>query len=353
MIALAHDIAKKKFGRTFPNPTVGCVIAKNSKIISKAVTNHSGRPHAEEIALVKAGSKSKGATMYVTLEPCFHSSRNGSCADQILRSGIKEIFISVADPDERTNKKSINKLKKNNVIVNVGLDKNKTYDLNKFFFKSLKKKQPFTKVKLAISNDEKIAWHNYNSKWISNQKSREYAHKLRSMSQAILTTSKTIIKDNPKLTIRIKNQNEKHIPIIVIDKDLKIPMSTKILKNISKKRIIIFTSKKNKKSQDLSKLGCEIIFCKQNKFKKLNLKNIFNTIYSLKISDILVEAGGIFFTELIKSKLVDEIHLFKSQIIIGQNGKPVILGKKIKDLNLILNEIKNFKDDKYFNYKVI
>ena len=94
MINLAHDIAKKKFGKTFPNPTVGCVIAKNSKIISKAVTNKSGRPHAEEIALAKAGHKAKGASMYVTLEPCFHSSKDGSCTDQILRSGIKEIFIS-------------------------------------------------------------------------------------------------------------------------------------------------------------------------------------------------------------------------------------------------------------------
>ena len=134
MIALAHDMARKKFGSTFPNPTVGCIIAKNSKIISKAVTNQSGRPHAEEIALAKAGSNSKGATMYVTLEPCFHSSRNGSCTDQILRSGIKEIFISALDPDIRTNKKSIKKLRNNNVVVNLGLDKKKTYDLNKFFF---------------------------------------------------------------------------------------------------------------------------------------------------------------------------------------------------------------------------
>ncbi len=352
MINLAHDIAKKEFGKTFPNPSVGCIISKNSKIISQAVTSKSGRPHAEEIALSKAGPKAKGATMYVTLEPCFHSSKNGSCADQILRSGIKEIFISVPDPDIRTNKKSINKLKKNNVKVNLGLEKNKTYSLNNFFFKSLKKKQPFTKVKLAISKDEKIAWSDYKSKWISNKYSREYGHKLRSTSQAILTTSKTVIKDNPNLTIRLK-KNEIHIPIIIIDKDLKIPLNSKILKHISKKRIIIFTSKKNKKFAELTHLGCEMIFCKINKYKKLNLKNIFKKIYSLKISDILVEAGGIFFTDLLKNKLVDEIHLFKSKIIIGQKGKPALWGKKINKLNLSLIVQKNFKDDKYFNYKVL
>ena len=351
MITLAHDLAKKKFGQTFPNPTVGCIISKNSKIISKAVTNHSGRPHAEEIALAKAGTKAKGATMYVTLEPCFHSSKNGSCTDQILRSGIKEIFISAPDPDIRTYKKSINKLKKNNIVVNIGLEQNKTYNLNKFFFKSLSKKQPFTKVKLAISDDEKIAWHNYKSKWISNKYSRDYGHRLRSKSQAILTTSKTIIKDNPKLTVRLLKNNVAHIPIIIIDKDLKLPMNSRILKDISQKRIIIFTSKNNQKSENLTKLGCEIIFCKLNRFNKLNLKTIFNKIYSLKISDILVEAGGILFTDLLKNKLVDEIHIFKSKIIIGEKGKPAIWGKRFNDLNLILDETKKFREDSYLKYR--
>ena len=353
MINLAHNIAKKKFGQTFPNPSVGCVISKKNTVISTAVTSHSGRPHAEEIALAKAGIKAKGATMYVTLEPCFHSSKNGSCTDQILRSGIKEIFISAHDPDIRTNKKSINKLKKNNIIVNVGLEKNQTYNLNKFFFESIKKKKPFTKVKLAISSDEKIAWQNYKSKWISNKHSRNYGHKLRSTSQAILTTSKTIIKDNPRMTVRLKENFEKHIPVIIIDKDLKVSMNSKILKDISKKRIIIFTATKNKKSQSLIKAGCEIVYCKLNTDNKLNLKSIFKKIYKLNIADILVEAGGVFFTNLLKNNLVDEIHLFKSKILIGENGKPAIIGKKFKNLNLLVNERKNFKNDKYYNYKVI
>ena len=172
------------------------------------------------------------------------------------------------------------------------------------------------------------------------------------MSQAILTTSKTVIKDDPRLTIRLKKTLEQHIPILIIDNNLKIPMKSKILKDISKKRIIIFTSKKNKKSENLIKLGCEIILCKLNKNKKLNLKNIFSKIYSLKISDLLVEAGGIFFTELLNNNLVDEIHLFKSKIIIGKHGKPAIVGKKLSQLNLSLNERKKFKDDIYTNYQV-
>ena len=243
-INLAHDFASKNLGKTFPNPTVGCVISKNNKIISKGVTSSTGRPHAEEIALKKAGKKAKDATMYVTLEPCFHSSQNGSCTDQILRSGIKNIYISCIDHDPRTKNKSINKLKRNKIKVITGIKKDQTLNINKFFFRSIKKKKPFTKVKMAISNDEKIAWGNYKSKWISNSKSRNYGHKIRFNSQAILTTSKTIIKDNPRFTVRKNNNIIKHLTTIIIDNSLKIPLGSKLLKDINKKRVIIFTSKK-------------------------------------------------------------------------------------------------------------
>ena len=352
LINKAHNIAKKNFGKTFPNPVVGCIIAKNNKIISQAVTNKSGRPHAEEIALKKAGKKAKGASMYVTLEPCFHNSVYGSCTDQILRSGIKEIFISTSDPDPRTNNKSIKKLKLNKIKVHTHIEEEKTLLLNKFFFESIKSLKPYTKVKMAISKDEKIAWSNYRSKWISNTQSRKYAHKIRLNSQAILTTSKTIIKDNPRFTVRDNGKIIKHLPIIVIDQDLKIPLNSYIFKNIHEKRVIIFTSNNNQKLKKLKQIGCEIIVLKKNINGTLNLKNIFHRIYKLKISDILVEAGGIFFTNLIKNNLVDEIHIFKSNILIGSEGKPLLLNKKIDQIKKRIVKKRNFNDDYYYKYVI-
>ena len=347
----AHIIAAKNLGKTYPNPTVGCVISKNNKIIAKAVTSSTGRPHAEEIALRKAGKQAKGATMYVTMEPCFHSSQNGSCTDQILRSGIKNIYISCVDLDPRTKNKSINKLRRNKIKVITGIDKDKTIKINNFFFKSLKKKKPFTKVKMAISSDDKIAWSNYRSKWISNYKSRYYVHKLRFNSQAILTTAKTIIKDNPRFTVRKKNRIIKNLNVIVIDKKLNIPLSAKLLKNLHEKRVIIFTSKNNLKSQKLRQLGCEIIEMKTEK-NKLNLKKIFSNLYKLKISDLMVEAGGILFAELIKNNLVDEIHIFKAPIIIGEKGIPVINGIELKNIKKKLIEKLKFEDNIYFKYEI-
>ena len=350
-INLAHNIATKNFGKTFPNPTVGCIISKNNKIISKGVTSATGRPHAEEIALKKAGIKAKGATMYVTLEPCFHSSQNGSCTDQILRSGIKEIFISCIDQDPRTKNKSIKKLKRNKIKVVTGIEKEKTISINNFFFQSLKKKKPFTKVKMAISKDEKIAWSDYKSKWISNSKSRSYVHSIRHKSQAILTTSKTILMDNPRFTVRKKNKIIKNMNVAIIDKNLNIPFNSRLLKNLHERRIIIFTSKNNLKSKKLKQLGCEIIQMKV-KNKELNLKKIFTHLYKLKISDLLVEAGGILFSNLIKNNLVDELHLFRAPIIIGDNGIPVIKENSLINIKKNLLEKIKFDDNLYTKHSI-
>ncbi len=350
-INLAHEVAYKNLGKTFPNPTVGCVISKNDKIISKGATSSTGRPHAEEIALKKAGIKAKGATMYVTLEPCYHSSQNGSCTDQILRSGIKDIYISCIDQDPRTKNKSIKKLKRNKIDVFTGIEKNKTLSINNFFFKSLKKKKPYTKVKMAISNDEKIAWSNYKSKWISNSKSRSYAHSLRLKSQAILTTSKTILKDNPRFTVRKKNKIIKYMNVVIIDKNLKIPLDIYLLKNLHERRVIIFTSKSNLKSKKLKQLGCEIVEMKIYN-NKLKLKNIFSCLYKLKISDLLVEAGGILFSDLIKCNLVDELHLFRSKITIGERGIPLIEGNNLKNIKKKLLETNKFDENLYTKYSI-
>ena len=130
----AHNLAKKQFGHTFPNPSVGCIIVKKGIVISKGVTASEGRPHAEEIAIKIAGNRAKGATMYVTLEPCFHKSTYGSCAKQIINSGIKKIYIAKFDPDIRTNKKSILLFKRNKIQTYVGITSTLTTNLNNFFF---------------------------------------------------------------------------------------------------------------------------------------------------------------------------------------------------------------------------
>ena len=164
-------------------------------------------------------------------------------------------------------------------------------------------------------------------------------------------TSKTIIKDNPRFTVRNNNKILKSLNVIIIDKNLNIPINCRILNNLHEKRIIIFTSKNNSKSQKLLQLGCEIIEMKKEN-NKFNLKKIFNYLYKLKISDLIVEAGGILFEDLLKNKLVDEIHLFKAPILIGDKGISLINGGHLKNVKKKLLEKIKFDDNLYFKYEI-
>ena len=349
----AHFLAQKKFGKTFPNPSVGCVIVNNKgKIIAKAATGLNGQPHAEELAIKKAGEKAFGSTMYVTLEPCYHKRKNGSCAEQIIKAGIKRIFIASFDPNPKTKGKSIKLFKKKGIVTNVGLTSELSKTLNRFFFKSIKFKRPYVKVKIAISQDSKFTKKGYSSKWISNTYSRKYSHYLRSQSQVILTTAKTVIKDNPRLTIRQKNKKTKLISVVIIDKDLKTPLNTKLIKSAKLRKVIIFTSKKNDKYNKLIKLGCIIILQKLDSNHKLNLKNIMKKIFSLNINNIFVESGGILLTNLIKSKLIDELHLFTAPFTIGKKGKSLEKNFLLSKFKFIENKRKYFGKDLYQKFYV-
>ena len=200
---------------------------------------------------------------------------------------------------------------------------------------------------MAISRDFMIARNDYSRMLISNKKSRDYSHILRSNSQAILTTAKTIIADNPIMNIRQKNKKNKNIPIKLIDKDLKIQINCKIVKSAFYRNIIIFSSKKNNKYKKLISLGCKIYFIKKNKDNQFNLKMIMKKIYTLNINNILVEEGGIFLSNLIKLKMIDELHLFTAPFKIGVNGIPMMQKHKISNLKLKEVKKKFFGRDVY------
>lgn len=354
-LLIAHSLANKHFGKTFPNPSVGCVLVRNKKILAKYSTGINGRPHAEELTLKKAGEKTIGSTMYVTLEPCYHNSLNNSCVNQIINSGIKKIFIATNDPDLRTCYKSIKKLKKNNVKVNVGITKKETLLINRFFYINKKKERSYVKYKFAVSKNYKIAHHNYKSKWISNCFSRKFSHSLRFKSDAILTTYSTIKYDNPRLTIRLNNYSKYKNTIIILDSKLEIQISSKILKSSYKRKIIIFTFSKNYlKIKKLKKINCSVIVIK-SRTKLFKLKNILKNTYKLGICSILVEAGSKLFTYMYDNNLIDEFHLFVSLKKIGNNGIPMYLGKKnlsLKSLNSFLILKRKFNKDMYYHYNI-
>lgn len=338
-------------GSTGKNPPVGCVIVKNDILLSYGKTGVSGRPHAEEEAIKNVSDKKDliGSSLYVTLEPCAHKNINGvSCADQIYKTGIKEVFIGCIDPDPRTNRKGINFLKKKDIKVHENFLKNKVSELYNGFFSRILKERPYISLKVACSLDGKIALKNNKSKWITNELSRSYSHLLRSQNDAIMTTSSTILNDNPRMNCRL-NGLKKSSPIkVILDRFLKVSSKYKIFDTSNKNDIFLYSFLETKDHLTENK------FVKKIKVdKKLNDKNFFNFIFrdlaNKGVNNLLIETGSIMNTILLSQNLVDELVIFRSGNIIGNDGLPFINDLNFKEINDIksyrITTLKIFEND--------
>ncbi|WP_343187676.1 bifunctional diaminohydroxyphosphoribosylaminopyrimidine deaminase/5-amino-6-(5-phosphoribosylamino)uracil reductase RibD [Buchnera aphidicola (Periphyllus koelreuteriae)] len=341
-------LAKKGIFTTSINPVVGCIIVKNNIIVGTGWHKKFGSNHAEINALNQAKKLANGAIMYVTLEPCCHYGKTKPCYKKIIKSGIKKIFIATKDPNPKVSGKSINLLKKNGIIIHLGLMKKEAEFINRDFFKWMKKGIPWIKLKIAMSIDGKIADKFGCSKWITSKKSRQNVQLLRAQSSAILTTSNTIIQDNPLLNVRISDmnkKNKKNFPIknfiqpirIIIDSKNRINKNFKII-NIKSKILLIRLKKDNIK---WPKHVQQIIVPKYK--KKINLLYLFNFLGKLKIKNILIESGSLLSSSLISLKLIDELIIYYSPIILGNNSKPAF----------ILNNIKKISQSKKVYFKKI
>ncbi len=335
---LAINLAKGQDGLTGLNPSVGCVIVKNKKIISYAATNINGRPHAETIALNENKKNNIGSTVYITLEPCSHHGVTPPCTKALVKSKVKKVIFSIYDRDPRTFKKSKKILKLNKIITKSGLLANETKNLYKSYNYIKKKKFPYIVGKLACSSNLYILNNNTN---ITNEHSRKVSHLLRFKNQAILTTYKTVNSDNPKLTCRISGL-EKFSPIkIIIDKNLKIKLNSYIIKHSRKVKTIIFHNSKNlSKIHTLKNKGINLINFNVNDDKNFDLKKIFKKIYNLGIHTLLIEAGKNFTYSILSQKIFNEFYLFKSNKILNNKDKINVL-----DLKRLLD--KEFQN-KYF-----
>lgn len=334
----AFILARKGYGNTSPNPMVGAVIVKNGKIIAKGYHKFAGAPHAEIVALKKAGKNSEGATLYVNLEPCIHYGRTPPCVPEIVRSKIKRVVIGMKDPNPLVNGKGIEELKKNKIEVISGILEKEAEELNEVFVKNMRKNLPFIGVKVAESIDGKIATKTGESKWITAEKSRKIVQKIRYGYDGIMVGINTVIFDNPSLIARYKNFK---IPYrIVLDSDLKIPLNSKIVNEEAPEKTIIVTKiKKSKKMEKLKKKGVKIVSINEN----TGFEKIIKILYTLGIRSILIEGGGETIASAIFSDVVDKIYFFISPVIIGgRKAKTSVEGEGISSLK----EVKRLKNVK-------
>jgi diaminohydroxyphosphoribosylaminopyrimidine deaminase/5-amino-6-(5-phosphoribosylamino)uracil reductase len=326
---LAINISKKNIGSTGSNPSVGCVVVKNGEIIATGVTAHGGRPHAETVAIKKAGKNSVQATLYVTLEPCAHFGKTSPCVDLIINSGIAKVVIAVIDPDLRVNGAGIKKLKEAGITVVIGVLEKEAREVNQGFFAVKTIGRPYISLKLATSLDGKIATYNFDSKWITSNKAREYAHLLRAKNDAILIGANTIKKDDPMLDCRIAGLEHYSPKRIIVSDNLEIDINSKIIK--SAKLIPTYIATTNSNHQKFLDLGIKIILCEEDKIRGgIDFTDLVKKIADLEINNLLVEGGSMVATRFLQENLVDKLIWIRSAAIMGNDGVAAIGDLKLE-----------------------
>jgi len=348
-IQMAYGFAEKAIGFSSPNPYVGTVIVRRDVIVGYGYHEKPGKPHAEAIAIQRAGSLSRNSTAYITLEPCVHWGRTPPCVDSIIQAGLKRVVVSALDPNPLVHKKGIRKMNQAGLDVSVGLLEEKNKRLNEAYLKYITKKIPFVTAKAAVSLDGKIATKTFASQWISSPQTRKYMHLLRGEYDAIMVGINTLIKDDPKLTVRHPNWRGKRITRVILDSNLRFPLKSKILNTLPQGKILVFTLKHalSRKSEILKKKGIEIIPLPSTS-SKIDLKKVLSWLGKQEISSVLVEGGGLLLTSMLEERLVDKIFVTISPKLIGGKNAPSFLQGKgvnfIKD-SLPLEKINSFTID--------
>ena len=340
-MSIAMNLAKERNGLTGLNPSVGCLIVKNNKILSFGQTGFTGRPHAEFEAIKKCKKNElKGSSIYITMEPCTHYGKTPPCANLIVKSKIKKVIYSVNDIDKRTAKKAYSFLKSKKIIVSKGLLKPECKKIYKNYFLHKIIKKPYVVAKIACSNDYFISSKN---KFITNQHSREVSHLLRYKFDSILVSSKTANSDNSKLSCRI-NGLEKYSPRrLIIDKNLKINKKSPIINDDNKSNTIIFhSSRDQKKINHLKSKGIKLNYTVLDVNNKINLKNVFSKVYNIGIGSIIIEGGKTLTKSVLRDKLINEFYLFKSKKKLGKLGRNNISNFK-KTITYFLKKKENIE----------
>ena len=344
---LAFNIAENNLGKTKNNPSVGCIIVRNDSVIGSAATSVGGRPHAEFNALNNKVDY-RGSDMYVTLEPCTHYGLTPPCTNIIKKKGIKRVFYNFDDPDQRTFRKSHHILKKKILKLKNIKDEFKTF--YSCYYLNKKQQLPFVDAKIAISKD--FYTINKNSKWITNLRSRRVSHLIRSKYDAIISTSKSINKDNSLLNCRIKGLNNSKPDLIIIDRNLKLKKNLKLFKIAKKRKTYIFTIiKDDKKTSFFKKKNIKIINIDRLENKD-DFMNLLKKIFKIGNRRVLIEAGLVFLNHFFKLKLINNLYVFKSDKKLKNNGYN-------NESNNFINKIKlknkinvNLKDEILFKVRL-
>ncbi len=331
-MTMALELAAKARGRTSPNPMVGAVIVKDGKVIGTGYHKKAGTPHAEVYALREAGDTAKGATMYVTLEPCSHFGRTPPCSQAVIAAGLKRVVVAMEDPNPLVKGRGLQQLRDAGIAVKTGVLEAEAVRLNEIFIKYITTGTPFVLVKAAMTLDGKIAASSGDAKWVSGKNSRRLVHQWRDQYDAILVGVGTVLADDPLLTTRL-DSGSGHNPVrIVMDSTGKIPLEAQMLRNTKEAPVIIVTTEKISPDsrRAYEKLGAEVFVAPEDNGKP-DVQALLTELGRRQISSLLVEGGALINATFLRRGLVDKIAWFIAPKIIGGTEAPT----PVADLGLV------------------
>lgn len=322
----ALELAQGGIGWVSPNPLVGCVIVKDGRIVGRGYHQRFGGPHAEVHALQEAGELARGATLYVNLEPCSHTGKTPPCVEAVLRSGIARVVVALHDPNPLVNGAGVMRLQQAGVSVTLGVCAAAARRLNEAFLHYMRTRSPFVTLKGAITLDGKIATQTGASRWITGVPARQAGHTMRHAADAIMVGLGTVLLDDPLLTTRLPSGAGVNPLRIVVDSDLRMPLSSQVASVAGDRRTLVVTTPRAplQRQRQLETQGVEILRLPAYDDGRVDLTVLLQTLGQRGIASVLVEGGATLSAALLRHRLVHKIVLFVAPKIIGGDGIDVV-----------------------------
>ncbi len=332
MMRIALGLAERGLGDVAPNPAVGCVLVQETddagRIVGRGWTQTGGRPHGETEALRRAGEAARGATAYVTLEPCTHHGKTPPCAQALIDAGVIRVVSAFSDPDPRVSGAGHEMLEAAGIEVVQGVLGEEAARLNEGFLRHVTDGRPMVSVKLASSLDGRTATHSGHSQWITGERARNRAHLMRARADAILVGSATAIVDDPELTCRLAGLAERSPIRIVADGRLRLPLTSKLVRTAREVPLWIFTlpGGDDARRKAFSDCGVTLIDVPTGADGTMDMAKALSILGDRGITRLMVEGGSRLVSSLMRAGLVDRLDWFQAPKLIGGDGYPALAG---------------------------
>jgi diaminohydroxyphosphoribosylaminopyrimidine deaminase/5-amino-6-(5-phosphoribosylamino)uracil reductase len=345
---LALRLARRGAGRTSPNPPVGAVVVARGEVVGRGFHRHAGAPHGEAVALQEAGARARGATLYVSLEPCAHHGRTPPCTEAVIASGVRHVVVGARDPNPHVPGNGIQRLRAAGIEVRSGVLQAECDTLIAAFRKHVTTGRPLVTLKLAASLDGRIATASGDSRWISGADSRRYVHRLRAEHDAILVGAETIIRDDPELTCRVRGGRN---PVrVILDGRLRLPLRARVLTKPAPAATLVITAQPASavKVRQVRERGVEVVSLAAQT-GRIPITRVMRELGRRDIMSVLIEGGATVAAAALAAGGVDRLLVFFAPTLIGGDGRPMLAGLGVRRMRSALAlgplQVKRFARD--------